>query len=267
MVFGIPSFQEALRKLGLCDGAPKDGTSAVPEGESSDAPPEEAVSTPQEAPAGVTPESAAPERRQVLGEDINPWSESPASADRDMPLPDDEATKTASPEGLEESWGGAYRNSMTDGGSKTGPAAPAADKAPPPTDAPQPSQPAAAAQPAAAPQPAPASQPERGGEEKAPWAAATGAPSAGGSSPSDSRPVSGAQEIPVEDVSIGIFNALSDGIGSVVKTTSSVGSLVATEARLRVKAIRSESASEFGALRKFVTKLVCGTKDEKSNEV
>ncbi len=213
MVFGIPSFQEALRKLGLGDRAPKDETSAVPEGESSDAPPEEAVSTPQEAPAGVTAESAAPERTQVLGEDINPWSESPASADRDMPIPDDEATKTASPKGLVESWGGAYRKSMTDGGSKTG------------------------------------------------------APSAGWSSPSDSPPVSGAQEIPVEDLSIGIFNALSDGIGSVVKTTSSVGSLVATEARLRVKAIRSESASEFGALRKFVTKLVCGTKDEKSNEV
>ena len=191
MVFGIPSFREALRKLGLGDGAPEDEIGAIAEGEISEAPPEEAVSTPQEAPAGVTP----------------------ASADWDMPFPDDEATKTASPNGLEESWGGACRKSMADGGSKTG------------------------------------------------------APSAGWSSPTDSRPLSGAQEIPVEDLSIGIFNALSDGIGSLVKTTSSAGSLVATEARLRVKAIRSESASEFRALRKFVTKLVRGTKDEKSNQV
>jgi hypothetical protein len=94
-----------------------------------------------------------------------------------------------------------------------------------------------------------------------------GAPSASGPSPSDSRPVSGLQEIPVEDLSIGIFNAVSDGIGAVVKTTSSVGSVVATETRLRVKAIGSETATEFGVLRKFVAKLVCGTKDEKSNEV
>lgn len=165
MVFGIPSFREALRKLGLGDGAPEDEIGAVAEGEISEAPPEEAVSTPQEAPAGVTP----------------------ASADWDMPFPDDEGTKTASP----NSW----------------------------------------------------------------------------SSPTDSRPLSGAQEIPVEDLSIGIFNALSDGIGSLVKTTSSAGSLAAAEARLRVKAIRSESASEFRALRKFATKLVRGTKDEKSNQV
>ncbi len=212
MVVGIPSFREALRKLGLGAGAPEDETSAIPEGESSDAPPEEAVSTPEEAPAGVTPESAAPEHTQELGEDIDSWSESPASADTDMPFPDDEATKTASPKGLVESWGGAYRNFMA------------------------------------------------GGESK------TEAPSAGGASPSDSRPESGALEIPVEDLSIGIFNALSDGIGTVVKTTSSGGSLVATEARLRVKAIRSESASEFGALRMFITELVCGTKDERRND-
>ncbi len=188
MVFRIPSFKEALRKMGLGDRAPK------------------------ETPADVTNESAAPERTRVLGEDINPWTGSPASANGDMPLPDDEATKTVSAKGLKESWGGAYRNSMTDGVSKPG------------------------------------------------------APSRAESSPSESRPVSGAQDIPVEDLSVGIINALSDGLGSVLKTTSSVGAVVATEAELRVEAIRSESASEFGALRMFITELVCGTKDERRND-
>ena len=213
MVVGIPSFREGLRKLRLVGGAPQDETSAVPESESSDVPPEEAVGTPPEEPAGPTMETAAPEPTQVLGEDSNSRGESPSSADRDMPLPDDEATKTTNPQGFGASRKGAYRNFMADGGSKTE------------------------------------------------------APSAGGPSPSDSRPVSGPQDIPVENLSMGVFNALSDGIGAVVKTISSADSLVATEARYRVKAIRSESANEFRVLRRFATKLVCGTKDEKNNEV
>ena len=213
MVVGIPSFQEALRKLGLGGRAPGDETGAVPEGEIIDVPPEETVGTPRAAPSGVTPEQAALERTRVMGEDTDPLSESPAPADNDLPFPDDEAIKTASPKGLEESWGGAYRNSMTDGVSKT--------------------------------------------------EALTQAKS----TPSDSRPESGAREIPVEYLAVGIFNALSDGVGSVVKATSSVGPLIASEAELRVKAIRSETASEFGVLRKFVTRLVCGTNDEKGKAV
>ena len=93
----------------------------------------------------------------------------------------------------------------------TEPAATAADKALPPTDTPQPSQPAAA------PQPAPASQPERGGGEKAPGGAATEPPPAQPPKQAAER-----MEIPVENLAVGVVNALGDGLSAVLGAGKSV---------------------------------------------
>ncbi len=226
MVAGISSIREALRKLGRGDDAPRDAA-ADPAAESAAADPAEetAAADPAEETAAADPaeesaeESAAADPAAESAEETaaaDPAEESAeeSAADMDKPLPDDETAKTAGAwaKGFKESWGGAYKASVTAGESKTE------------------------------------------------------APSAGGVSAPDSGPVSGPNEIPVEDLSIGIFNALSDGVGLVVKTVSTAGTLAATEARLRVKAIRSETASEYWVLREFITKLVCGAKNDRPKE-
>ncbi len=241
MAFGIPSFQGALRKLGIAGGAPEESEAA-----------------------GAPKDSAEPGPTQVSEEDLNPWDKSPASEDSGMPLPDDETAKTASAgaKGFKESWGGAYKNFMAGGGSKTeepsqGAATPSGS--PPPFEAGGGSKTEEPSQDAATPSGSPPPF-EAGGGSK------TEAPSRSKASPS-APPSSGeAQEIPVEDLSIGVFNALSDGFDAVIKMAFSTGSFVTTETRNRIQEIRSETASEFRVLRKYVAQLICGTGDEKSKE-
>ena len=69
---------------------------------------------------------------------------------------------------------------------------------------------------------------------------------------------SGVDVIPIENLPIGIFNALKVGISSVVTRLVSMRSFVTSEATYRANAIRSESANEFGKLRRFIAKIVCG---------